>query len=62
MLPVCDSEIALCFVCVILCPFYFCNHHNECLALFDFLVPHDCCVALPPGATGLSAVCDCSIC
>ena len=40
------------FLCVILCSFYFCNHHNECLALFDFLVPNDCCVALPLGATG----------
>ena len=30
-------------------------------ALFVFLVSHDCCVALPHNATGLSAVCDCGI-
>ena len=32
-----------------------------CFALFDFLVSHDCCVALPHDAMGLSAVCDCGI-
>ena len=40
-----------------------------CFALFVFLVSRHCCVALPRGATGLSAVCatglsavcDCSI-
>ena len=26
-----------------------------------FLVSHDCCVALPRGGTGLTAVCDCGI-
>ena len=31
------------------------------LLFFVFLVSHDCCVALPHGATGLSAVCDCGI-
>ena len=30
-------------------------------ALFVFLVSHDCCVALPYDATGLSAVCDCGV-
>ena len=30
-------------------------------ALFVFLVSHDCCVALPHDAMGLSAVCDCGI-
>ena len=30
-------------------------------AQFVFLVSSDCCVALPRGAMGLSAVCDCSI-
>ena len=30
-------------------------------ALFVFLVSHDCCVALPHNATGLSAVCGCGI-
>ena len=28
---------------------------------FVFPVSHDCCVALPHGATGLSVVCDCGI-
>ena len=32
-----------------------------CFALFVFLVSHDCCVALPHDARGLSAVCDCGI-
>ena len=30
-------------------------------AWFVFLVSRDCCVALPRGAMGLSAVCDCGI-
>ena len=43
-----------------------CNHLDEeeragCLTLFVYLVSRDCCVALPYGATGLSAVCDCGI-
>ena len=29
--------------------------------MFVFLVSCDCCVALPGGAMGLSAVCDCGI-
>ena len=33
--------------------------HGE--ALFVFQVSCDCCVALPRGAMGLSAVCDCGI-
>ena len=32
-----------------------------CFALFFFLMYSECCVALPHGATGLSAVCDCGI-
>ena len=32
-----------------------------CFALYVFLVSRDCCVALPRGAMGLSAVCDCGI-
>ena len=32
-----------------------------CFAWFVFLVSRDCCVALPRGAMGLSAVCDCGI-
>ena len=33
----------------------------DCSALFVFLLSRDCCVALPHGITGLSAVCDCGI-
>ena len=32
-----------------------------CFAWFVFLLSHDCCVPLPRGAMGLSAVCDCDI-
>ena len=32
-----------------------------CFALPVFMVSRDCCVALPRGTTGLSAVCDCGI-
>ena len=44
----------------------FCNHLDEeeradCFAFVVFLVLCDCCVALPYGATGLSAVCNCGI-
>ena len=31
------------------------------LALFVFLVSHDCCEALPHDTTSFSAVCDCGI-
>ena len=47
--------------------FRFCVHHIDwedragCFALFVFLVSRDFRVALPRGAMGLSAVCDCSI-
>ena len=34
---------------------------REPVALFVFLVSHDCCVSLPHDARGLSAVCDCGI-
>ena len=33
----------------------------RCFAWFVLLVSRDCCVALPRGALGLSAVCDCGI-
>ena len=44
----------------------FCNHLDRveragCFAKFVFLVACDFCVALPRGAMGLSAVCDCGI-
>ena len=32
------------------------RERDGCFALFVFLVSHDCCVALPHGAMGLSAV------
>ena len=32
-----------------------------CFAFFVFLTSRDCCVALPRGAMGLSAVCDCGL-
>ena len=32
---------------------------SGCFAWFAFLVSRGCCVALPQGAVGLSAVCDC---
>ena len=38
-----------------------CKEKAGCFALFVFLVSYDCCVALPRGATGLFAVCDCGI-
>ena len=48
---------------VVLCPFAFCNHLDGeeragFFALLVFLVSRDCCVALPRGAMGFSAVCD----
>ena len=50
--------------CHTLCPFWFCNHldgEERAGCLFVFLVPRDCCVALPHVVTGLSAVYDCGI-
>ena len=59
------------FNCSVLCCALLCVHYNfaiismgkraDCFALFVFLVSHDCCVALPYGFKGLSAVCDCVI-
>ena len=51
---------------VTLCPFKFCNHHDweerdGCFAKIVFLMSRDGCVALPLGAMGLSAVCNCGI-
>ena len=34
---------------------------SRLLCLVVFLVSHDCCVAIPLGAMGLSAICDCEI-
>ena len=51
---------------VALCPFLYCNHLDReeragCFALFVFLVSRDGSAALPRGATGLPAICDCGI-
>ena len=58
----------MCLVCITLYPFYFCNHLDEeerggCFALIGFLMSCDCqhSVALPCGAVGWSAVCNCGI-
>ena len=32
-----------------------------CFALFVFLVSRDCCIAIPHGVMGLSAVSDCGV-
>ena len=48
-----DSVVVLCFVV---------RYLMSILVLqFAFLVSRDCCGALPGGAMGLSAVCDCGI-
>ena len=55
-------------VFITLCPFYFCNHldEEERACCFVFIVFQMSCycfcfVALPHGAMGCSAVCDCGI-
>ena len=50
LLPLWESVIVLCFVGA-----------AGCFAKFVFLVSGDCCVALPPGAMGLFAVCEVGI-
>ena len=45
--------------CSMFCCALLCIHSR--FALLAYLVHCDCCVALPHGATGLSAVCDCGI-
>ena len=41
--------------------FYLTISGADFFTLFVFLVPRDCCVALPHDAMGLSAVCNCGI-
>ena len=55
-------------LCITLCPFQFCNHleEEEEAGCFAFIVLqmycyYKCSVALPHGAMGWSAVCDCGI-
>ena len=52
------------FCCALLCVHFsftiiLMGKRAGCFALFVFLVSRDCCVALPHGVTGLSAVCYC---
>ena len=54
------------FCCVLLCvPSGFAvilvRWEAGCFAWFVFMLSHDCCVALPYSAIGLSGVCDCGI-
>ena len=60
--------LAFVLVCITLCPFYFINHIDEeeragCYALIVFWVSCYCKypLALPHGAVGWYAVCDCCI-
>ena len=59
----CEFCVCLCFVCIILCPFYFRNRLAEVENAVDLLLlSYQCLVnALHHGAVGWSAVCDCSI-
>ena len=70
MLLVVAPVVGLCgcsvFCCALLCvPSGFAvvlvGRGAGCFAWFVFLVSCGCCVALPPGAVGLSVVCDCGI-
>ena len=59
-------SVVLCFVVRYFVSILACNGHDGeeracCSAWFVLLVSRDCSVALPCGAMGLSAVCDCSI-
>ena len=51
-----------------LCPFYFCNNLEEdekavsfAIIVLQMFCYYKCSVALPRGAVGWSAVCDCGI-
>ena len=55
-------------LCITFCPFLFCNHLEEeekagCFAIIVLQIYCycKCSVALPTGAVGWSAVCDCDI-
>ena len=56
-----DSVIVLCFVVHSSIAIILMGKRELVALLFVFLVSPDCSVALPRGATGLSAVCDCGI-
>ena len=58
--------VGVCNCSMFCCTLLFCHHLDGeeravCFAWFVLLVSRDCCVALPRGAMGLSAVCDCGI-
>ena len=59
------SVVVPCFCCALHCVHssfaIILMGKRELVALLVFMVAHDCCVALPHDATGLSAVCDCCI-
>ena len=63
----CGSGLVFVLVCIALCPFQFCNLDvEERAGCFAFIVLRmscycKCSVALPHGAMGWSAVCDCGI-
>ena len=67
LLPLWESVIVLCFVVryfmsiLVLRSSWWERGGAGCFALFVFLVSHGGWAALPRGATGLSAVCDCGI-
>ena len=49
------------FMSMLVLQSYLWGRKSWLIYLFVLLVSLDCCVALPHDATGLSAVCDCSI-
>ena len=62
LLPLWESVIVLCFVVRYFMPLHLDGEERAgCFAWFVSLVSLDCCVDLPRGAMGLSAVCDCGI-
>ena len=67
LLPLCESVIVLCFVVrsfmsiLVLQSSWWAKERAGCFALFVFLVSRDFGVALPHGAMGLFAFCDCGI-
>ena len=70
MLPiVCGSSVfVFVLLCITLCPFSFCNHLEEeekagylAIIVLQMYCYYICPVALPHGAVGWSAVCDCGI-
>ena len=66
LLPLWESVIVVCFVVryfmsILVLQSSWWEERADCFAWFVFLVSRDGWAALPRGATGLSAVCDCGI-